>query len=192
MCFVSIFQSLSHLKVVWLLNTKFIWVNYIIAPASSALWTWTEVGAQCLFFHSCSFSCFSICYLFAAIRIKRSAQVNYVIALASGEGDVYTAFPNIVLVLMNMNILFICSLFKKFSQQLRPYSVRGMDDRWMMNWKGCGRKQLWRNWRYYPSICWRDRGKQWKISARIAGFQADPPEYKAGVLTTVIGNEHEK
>jgi hypothetical protein len=24
---------------------------------------------------------------------------------------------------------------------------------WIMNWKGCGRKQTWPNFRYYPSIC---------------------------------------
>jgi hypothetical protein len=32
------------------------------------------------------------------------------------------------------------------------HSIKWLDE-WMMNWKGCGRKQPWPNLRYYASIC---------------------------------------
>jgi hypothetical protein len=59
----------------------------------------------------------------------------------------------------------------------------------MMNWKGCGRKQLWPNLRHYPNICLQGLRKTTKTSVKIAGLQVGtlnpgPPEYEAGVLIT--------
>jgi hypothetical protein len=41
--------------------------------------------------------------------------------------------------------LYVCSLFNYAFQWLRPYSVQWKGDRWVMNWKGCGRKRSWPN-----------------------------------------------
>jgi hypothetical protein len=32
----------------------------------------------------------------------------------------------------------------------------------VMNWKGCGRKQMWPNLRYYPEFAWRDQFTMYK------------------------------
>jgi hypothetical protein len=35
----------------------------------------------------------------------------------------------------------------------RLYNIEWQGNLWIMNWKGCGRKQMMSNFRYYPSIC---------------------------------------
>jgi hypothetical protein len=42
----------------------------------------------------------------------------------------------------------------------------------MMNWKGCGREQLWPDLKYYPGICLERLRKAMTTSVRIAGLQA--------------------
>jgi hypothetical protein len=59
---------------------------------------------------------------------------------------------------------------------------------WIMNWKGCGRKQSWPNLRYYPSICLeglRKTTKYLRQGSRSPGrdLNLGSPEYEAGVLT---------
>jgi hypothetical protein len=60
----------------------------------------------------------------------------------------------------------------------------------MMNWKGFSRKISWPNLRYYPGICLEGLKKRRKTSIRITGRRSrdlnpGPPEYDAGVLTTL-------
>jgi hypothetical protein len=42
-----------------------------------------------------------------------------------------------------------------------------------MNWKECGRKQLWPNLRYYPGFCLERLRETIKALVRIAGLQAE-------------------
>jgi hypothetical protein len=42
----------------------------------------------------------------------------------------------------------------------------------MMNWKGCGRKWLWPNLRYYPSVCLEELRKTMKTSVKIPSVWA--------------------
>jgi hypothetical protein len=58
-----------------------------------------------------------------------------------------------------------------------------------MNWKGCGRKQLWPNLRYYPGICLEGLRKimeNLNQDSQSMGrdLNSGPPEHKAGMLTT--------
>jgi hypothetical protein len=61
----------------------------------------------------------------------------------------------------------------------------------MMNWKGCGRKGLWPNGRYYPSTCMnglRKTTKNISQDSRPPGRDLNPglPEYKALCLNIEI------
>jgi hypothetical protein len=55
---------------------------------------------------------------------------------------------------------------------------------WVMNWKGCERKQLWPNLRYHPGICLEGLGKPQKIGQDSRSSRRDlkpgPPEYETG------------
>jgi hypothetical protein len=67
-------------------------------------------------------------------------------------------------------------------------SNRMSNDKWIMNQKGCGRKWLWINLRYYLRICLERQKKTMKTSVRIAGVLAwdsvwTPPEFKSKVLS---------
>jgi hypothetical protein len=86
---------------------------------------------------------------------------------------------------------FICRLFNDACQQLRLYSVEWNDDRWMMNWKGCGMKWPWSNLKYYPGICLeglRKTAKNLSLDSLSLGrdMRPGPPEYDAGVLHTQL------
>jgi hypothetical protein len=58
----------------------------------------------------------------------------------------------------------------------------------MINWKGCDRKLLWPNLRFYAGIILEGLRKTTKASIRIAGLRADfepgTPECEAGMLST--------
>jgi hypothetical protein len=59
----------------------------------------------------------------------------------------------------------------------------------MTNWKGFGRKQLWRNLRYYPKIQLEGLRKTTKNLSQDSRSQGrdlnlGPPKYEVGVLTT--------
>jgi hypothetical protein len=53
-------------------------------------------------------------------------------------------------------------------QLFRLHGVECKDNRWMMNWKGYGRKRLWPNFRYHTSTCLEGLSKTTKTSVRIA------------------------
>jgi hypothetical protein len=58
----------------------------------------------------------------------------------------------------------------------------------MKNWKGCGRKRLWPNLRYYPGICLDGLSNTTKILSQDSrspdrDLNPKPPECEAGVLT---------
>jgi hypothetical protein len=58
-----------------------------------------------------------------------------------------------------------------------------------MNWKGCGRKLLYPNLRYYPGIYLEGLRKTTKTlsqGSRSSGLDlnSQPPEYEVAVLTT--------
>jgi hypothetical protein len=65
---------------------------------------------------------------------------------------------------------YIFSLFKDPFSVTQVCSVEWRGDKWMMNWKGFGRKLSWPNLRFCPRI-WRDWGKPREL--RIAGFRAE-------------------
>jgi hypothetical protein len=58
----------------------------------------------------------------------------------------------VIMLVCAVNIYFIRSLYSTtlFSNS-RLYSVERKGDKWMMNWKGCGRKQTWPNLMYRGS-----------------------------------------
>jgi hypothetical protein len=95
------------------------------------------------------------------------------------------------LAILTFSIYFIiCGLFiGAFSVTHTKYSVEWKDDTWMMNRKGCGRKQSWPNISYYPGICLEGLMKsteQFSQDGRSPGRHLNPapPEYKVEVLTT--------
>jgi hypothetical protein len=57
----------------------------------------------------------------------------------------------------------------------------------MMNWKGCGRKLLWLNFRYYLGIRLEEVRETTKSQEGRSEGRVDPgpPEYKSGILTTI-------
>jgi hypothetical protein len=85
--------------------------------------------------------------------------------------------------------IIVSSLFYDALSVTRLYSV---DDRVKSEWWWIG-KDLVGSFRglvlrYYHGIHWREWGKSWKTSIRIAGhrsrdLKSGPPEYYAGVLT---------
>jgi hypothetical protein len=77
----------------------------------------------------------------------------------------------------------ICSLFNDAFQWLRLYCVEWKGDRWMMNWKGSGRKRSWPNLRHYLSICLEGLKKTTK-TLNQGYLNPVPPEYEARMLTT--------
>jgi hypothetical protein len=66
--------------------------------------------------------------------------------------------------------LLIYSLFNDFGSS----DYVASSGRWIRDWKGCGRKWLWPNMRYYPNI-WLEGNPQ-KYSVRMAD---SPPKYKS-------------
>jgi hypothetical protein len=57
-----------------------------------------------------------------------------------------------------------------------------------MNWKGCGRKRLWPNLKYYAGILLEELKKTTKNLSQVSpskdwDLNLEPPEYEAGVLT---------
>jgi hypothetical protein len=58
-------------------------------------------------------------------------------------------WTSFVFVLLNLQILTL-------SQSLRLSSNKWNDDRWMINYKGCGKKQLWPNFNVLSSHVLRD------------------------------------
>jgi hypothetical protein len=86
-------------------------------------------------------------------------------------------------------MLFVCTVvyLTALFQWLRLYSVGWRRDKWMMNWKGCGRMRPRPNLRYYPSICMeglRKTTKNLSQNSRCPGRDLNSwsPEYKEGVL----------
>jgi hypothetical protein len=82
-------------------------------------------------------------------------------------------------------VVYLITLFQK----LRLHSTEWKGDRWMMNWKECGRKQQWPNLRCYLGICLEGLSKTTKNlgqDSRSPGQDLDlgHPEIKAVVLTT--------
>jgi hypothetical protein len=74
------------------------------------------------------------------------------------------------LCLKSLFVVYVVTLF----QRLRLYSVEWRRDKWMMNWKGCGRKWLWHNVRYYSSICLEELGKttlNFQSGKLVSGFR---------------------
>jgi hypothetical protein len=68
-------------------------------------------------------------------------------------------------------------------------SVEWQDDKWMMNWKGYGRKRLWLNFRYCPGICLEGLSETTRIPNKYSqspgrDLNLGSPEYEVGVLTT--------
>jgi hypothetical protein len=75
------------------------------------------------------------------------------------------------------------------TQKLRIYSAKWKEGKWIFKWKGCGRKWLSRNLKYYPSICLegvRNTTKNLSQDSRSPGQDLNPEtlEYEAGVLST--------
>jgi hypothetical protein len=82
---------------------------------------------------------------------------------------------------VNLNILlknyhacfFVFCLATRF-QRLSLYSLEWKDDTWMMNWKGCGRRQSsWPNLKYYPSICLQGLRKTTKNLSENTGLRTE-------------------
>jgi hypothetical protein len=60
-----------------------------------------------------------------------------------------------------------------------------------MDWKGCGRKQSWPNWRQYHGVCLEGLRKtttnlNQDSQSPGRGLEPGPPKYEAGVITTRI------
>jgi hypothetical protein len=75
------------------------------------------------------------------------------------------------------------------TQKLRIYSAKWKEGKCIFKWKGCGRKWLSRNLKYYPSICLeglRNTTKTLSQDSRSPGQDLNPEilEYEAGVLST--------
>jgi hypothetical protein len=88
----------------------------------------------------------------------------------------------------SFHCLFVCSTFNDaFSvTQTILYSVEWKDDKWMTNWKRCGRTRSWPN---YPGICLKGLRKTTKVVSRDGqspGWDFNPrnSECKAALLTT--------
>jgi hypothetical protein len=85
-------------------------------------------------------------------------------------------------------VYFICSLFN-YALSVTQHNVEWKDDRWMVNWKGCGRKRSWPKLRYYPGICLegpRKTTKNINQNSRSPGWNlnSEPPEHDVRALTT--------
>jgi hypothetical protein len=66
-----------------------------------------------------------------------------------------------------------CDLLTTLYQQLRIYGVEWKNGRWILNWKGCGKKRSWLILRCYPGICLKDMTKITKKSVVISGLLAE-------------------
>jgi hypothetical protein len=80
--------------------------------------------------------------------------------------------------IIKLHIIFICSLLSMFFQELkiRMYNVEWKDDRWMMNWKGYGRKRLCPNLRYYLAFAYRnwENQKNPQSTYPVSGTRFEP------------------
>jgi hypothetical protein len=74
------------------------------------------------------------------------------------------------------------------SQWLRLYSVEWRGVNWMLNWKGCGRKRLWPNFKVLSQNLrgGTEKNHETPYNSRSPGWDLNPgpPEYESGVLTT--------
>jgi hypothetical protein len=67
--------------------------------------------------------------------------------------------------------LFVCSSLTTLFQWLGLYSVEWRGDEWVMNWKGCGKKQSWHTFMWCSSICLEGLSKT-TTNLRISGLRA--------------------
>jgi hypothetical protein len=51
-------------------------------------------------------------------------------------------------------------------------------DKWITNWKGCGRKQSWSNLRYYPGICLEGLRKTTNKPQSVTRLRFEPGRYQ--------------
>jgi hypothetical protein len=91
---------------------------------------------------------------------------------------------------MQYALLYFCSLFKDAFSVTQTIGVEWRDEKWMMNWKGFGRKLLWSNFkvlfRHLPGGTVENHEKSVSQGSRYpAEIWTRDPEYEVEVLTTL-------
>jgi hypothetical protein len=102
----------------------------------------------------------------------------------------YTGLSSIILDHIQLACLFVCLFvcLTPLCKHLTQYRVESRDERWMMNWESCGRKQSSCNFkalsRNLPGT--DENHENLSNDSRSPGrdLNLGPPEYEAGVLTT--------
>jgi hypothetical protein len=82
--------------------------------------------------------------------------------------------------------VFVCSLFKYFFRYRRIYSVKRQGDKWMMKYKGFGRKRSWPNYKVL-SCHWLE-GAEESHEKPQSGFPVSGSRFKPG---TSMNTKHD-